>query len=136
MWVVAANRRGVQRWVPSFKVAAALQPAKASGPSGVGAARTMKDLGARVHTWIQANQAVFRSAVTMSELPVDRASLERATREQVAVFEALTGRNQDLSDERIAEASVRELKAELSWFVSDEARSALVAALAAVALTR
>lgn len=40
-------------------------------------------------------------------------------------WEALTGRNQDLSDERLASESAREVQGHLTWYASDEARALL-----------
>lgn len=56
-----------------------------------------------------------------------RKDLERELRILRDGWEVLTGRGQDLPDERISEMSLSELRKIIGWYLSDDARSLLLA---------
>jgi hypothetical protein len=68
--------------------------------------------------------------VLVEEAPpgrLTRAALVDEIRRRRDAWEAITKRNQDLSDERLADESMAQLRGHLAWYCSEEAR-AIVAA--------
>lgn len=131
MWIVVVSKNGVKRWdraerhMKSFKNKKKSKAHKKLIPKTRGLAYQREALN-----WIQANKGLFKklvfNAYAAPSKTSNRVQLAKDLTEIVTAWQAITGRNQDMPDDRIATLSRQELKQSIAWYVSKEGLAALV----------
>lgn len=133
-WQVVISSNGVQRWLPRGRLARGLyvrrETAKSRKPRRP--APPPRALSNPSLLWVRENPRALMKLVEgpTFKLATSRAGLLQQLRDFRDGWEAITTRNQDLSDERLAEESTEALRAFVKDYASAQMRATLAVWLA------